>query len=363
MRGPLGTRVAAFLDRHPLLQRLAPPSALFIGLFAFGSLGYFLIAVITGKPAPNVETLRNAIYQTAILLTTVGFGDPLLSNETWLGTIFTTILAFGGMGIILYVISSVTAFIVGGELSQILEARKMQKQIATLKDHAIICGGGETGRHVVSELIATQRPFVLIERDSERLQKLKEQSKDLLYLQMDACDDDVLQAAGVERAAGLVASLPTDKDNLLLVITARQLNPRLRIIARCIDLDNKKKLQKAGADSVVAPSMIGGMRMVSEMVRPATVTFLDTMLRDRRAIRFEDMRVPAGHALVGKTLAQANFPALAEVNIIATRESEKHEFVYNPRGNLVIAAGMDLVAVGSPEEIGKIRAHLAAPSP
>ncbi len=355
--GPSPHTVRSGKNLPTLANRLAGPAILFVILFAFGVFGYYVVLWLQSGPETPGPSLRGCIYQTAILLTSVGFSDVLGSEHAWPSALFTVVMAFLGLGFVMYFISTVTAFIVGGELSQILETKKMHKRIARLEDHFIVCGGGETGRHVVAEFVTTHRPFVLIELDGERVDKLKEQG-DIVYLQADASDDDILRAAGVERAQGLITTLPTDKDNLLIAITARQLNPKLRIISRCIDLDNKKKLQKAGADSVVAPNMIGGMRMVSEMVRPTTVTFLDTMLRDQRAIRFEDMRVPTGHTLVGQTLAEANFPSIADVNVIATRESEQTDFIYNPHGNLRITAGMDLVLVGSPKEIGKVRKHL-----
>lgn len=353
---PLNAAYAHVFGNPPTLwERLAGPVTLFVILFAVGALGYYAVSLVEygdGRPEP---TLRESVYQTAILLTGVGFGDVLESNRSWPSTAYTVVLAFFGMGFLMYFISTITAFIVGGELGRILEVKKMRKRIEDLAGHYIVCGGGETGRHVVAELQETGRPFVLLELGGDRLAKYKE-TGDILCIQADATEDDVLLAAGIERAVGLISSLPADKDNLLLVITARQLNPKLRIISRCIDLDNRKKLLKAGADSVVSPNMIGGMRMASEMLRPAVVTFLDTMLRDRRGIRFENIRIPPGHALVGKTLAEANFPALADVNIVATRESETAEFVYNPRGKLALKSGMELVAIGSATEIEKIRA-------
>lgn len=354
----------ADVHEYSLGTRLFTPVALFVSLFCFGTFGYYVIKKTCDPNTAeltNNELLRHCTYQTAILLTGVGFSDVLGSEHTWAGTLFTVVMAFLGLGFLMYFISSITAFVVGGELSQMLEKKKMEKRIAELTDHFIICGGGENGRHVVHELLATNRPFVVIEMDRDRLDKIKVDDGDVLYLQADATDDDVLQAAGIERARGLVTALPSDKDNLIICITARQMNPSLRIISRCIDLVNKKKLLKAGADSVVAPAMIGGLRMVSEMVRPTVVTFLDTMLRDRRAIRFEDIRIPEGHDLAGKTLSDAALPKVADVNIIATRENEGADFVYNPHGDLRICAGMDLVVVGGPEDIAKTRKHLGIP--
>lgn len=358
--GITGNEILQGADEYSLGSRLFTPAALFVILFCFGTFGYYAIKKTTGTTALNDgELLRHCTYQTAILLTGVGFSDVLQTEQSWPATLFTVVMAFLGLGFLMYFISTITAFIVGGELSQILERKKMEKRIAALTNHFIICGGGENGRHVVSELIATERPFVVIESDAERIEKLKTLG-DVLVLSGDATDDEVLHAAGIDKAHGLVTCLPNDKDNLIICITARQANSSLRIISRCIDLVNKKKLLKAGANSVVAPAMIGGMRMVSEMVRPTVVTFLDTMLRDRRAIRFEDVRIPKNSPLAGRTLADAALPKIADINIIATREEPAKDFIYNPHGDLRIVEGMDLVVVGTPEEIAKVRIHLDA---
>ncbi len=323
--------------------RLVRPLLLLVALFLLGTFGYLAIGWLQQNPA---ATLRNCVYHTAILLTGVGFSDVLESYRTWLGTGFTLFMSLMGLSLLLYTLSTITAFIVGGELTQLMEVKRMQNRIARLEGHFIICGGGETGRHVVAEFLATGRPFVLLERDRERVERLRPLGE-ILFLQADASDDEVLLSAGVERAAGLVTSLPEDRDNLLVVITARQLNPKLRIVSRCIDLANEKKLRKAGANAVVAANMIGGLRMASELIRPTVVSFLDTMLRDERGIRFEQVRIPEGHSLEGRTLAEANFPDTAEVNVIAVREPGGTDFHYNPRGNLVLRAGMDLVVVGA----------------
>lgn len=345
-----------------LEARLRLPVLLFISFFCIGTFGYFVIKKASvlapgAEPINDLELLRLCTYQTAILLTGVGFSDVLASEQTWAGTLFTVMMSFFGLGFLMYFISTITAFVVGGELSLILEKKKMRNRIQNLEGHYIVCGGGETGSHVVSELLATQRPFVVIETHDERLEKLKALG-DICYLQQDATEDETLLEAGIERAAGLVSSLPSDKDNILIVLTARQLNPHLRIISRCIDLANRKKLAKVGADAVVAPPMIGGLRMASELIRPNVVTFLDTMLRDRRMIRFEDIRIPADHSLVGQTLAEAKLPAVADVNIIATRESPVADFIYNPHGDLRICGGMDLVVIGAPDAILALRRYL-----
>lgn len=339
-----------------LALRLWVPVSLFVALVCVGTSGYYVLAHAAGRTR---VTVRECLYQTSILLTGVGFSDILGSEQHWPLTAFTVVLCFLGLGILLYIVSTITAFVVSGELTDLLEKKSMRMRIEALRDHFVICGGGETGRHVVGEMLATRRPYVVVETSPEALEKLHhEHGADLCFLEADASDDETLRTAGIEHARGLIASLPNDKDNLLVVITARQLNPRLRIISRCIELENAKKLRLAGADAVVSPNMIGGLRMASEMTRPTVVSFLDTMLRDRRAIRFEEIRLPEGHPLVGKTLAEAGLASMADVNVVAAREAGRENFVYNPRGGLALRAGMDMVVIGSPEELEKLRKGL-----
>lgn len=343
-----------------LRKRLYGPITLFVGLFAFGTFGYFFISILNPPDVLDTSSrlliLRHAIYQTAITLAGVGFSDVLESQATWTGTLFTVFLALVGIGFLMYFISTVTAFIVGGELRQIMETRAMEKRIRAMENHYIVCGAGENGRHVISELIATERQFVVIENDPEQIERLRNFGN-VCYIQGDATEDELLIKVGIERARGLMSVLPSDKDNLLVVITARQLNPTLRVVSRCIEEINQKKLIKVGADAVVTPAYIGGLRMVSEMVRPTVTTFLDVMLRDKRAIRFENLTVPKGNHLVNKTLAEAALPDVADINVIAARPSPADDFIYNPHGNLVLNEGIELVVVGTPTDIQNVANH------
>ncbi|MHC4887542.1 MAG: potassium channel family protein, partial [Planctomycetota bacterium] len=232
------------------------------------------------------------------------------------------------------------------------------KRIDALHDHTIICGCGETGFHITRELIATRRPFVIIESNLDRIAALEAGLGEVLHIDADASEDAVLLKAGIDRAEGLISALPSDKDNLLVTITARQLNPDLRIISRCVDMKNGPKLKKAGADSVVSPNMIGGLRMVSEMIRPSVVTFLDVMLRDKRQVRIEEAVVKAGSPYAGSTLQEAHFRQQAAINIIATRGPDEEEFTYNPHASTPLKEGTTLIIIGAPSEIAKVRAAL-----
>jgi voltage-gated potassium channel len=218
---------------------------------------------------------------TVISLTTVGFGEVIEVTGNVPAEIFTMLLIIFGMGIILYGISTVTALIIEGELSGILRKKKMFKRISKMKNHYIVCGGGETGRPILEELAKNKEPFVLIEQDEGNIQRCKSVA-DLLYVEGDATDDENLVAAGIENAAGIIITLPSDKDTLYVTMTARMLNKKVRIVSRMINQKLKPKLKMAGANSVVSPNTIGALRMASEMIRPTVVDFLDRMLRSKQ---------------------------------------------------------------------------------
>jgi voltage-gated potassium channel len=174
----------------------------------------------------------------------------------------------------------------------------------------------------------------------------------------DATDDDVLAQLNLGTARGLVAALSGDKDNLYLAVAARQAGPQLRIIARCAELSHIEKLKRAGADGVVSPNFIGGMRMVSEMVRPSVVRFMDDMLRDKRAVyRIEEVVVGAGSSLAGRTIREAEVRQRFGMNVIAVRPQDADAWTYNPEADTRLAGGTTLVVCGSAEQVARLREH------
>jgi voltage-gated potassium channel len=196
---------------------------------------------------------------------------------------------------------------------------------------------------------------VVIEKD-EKVAKQAEALGANCLICGDATEDHVLLQAGVERAQGLVASLPEDKDNLVLTLSARQLNPNLRIIARATELEMKPKLMRAGANSVVSPNQIGGMRMASELVRPEVVDFLEEMLRDRRAnYRMEQVTVSEKADFAGKTLAGSNITGRTGLLVVALKRPGEQGFIYNPVGSESVPTGSTLVVIGSVEAMQRLR--------
>ena len=294
----------------------------------------------------------DAVFMTFITLTTVGYSDYEISTT---GKIFTLILLTLGIGTFTYGLAAVTTFIVEGRLSNAFRRKRMDKQIARLTNHCIICGAGDTGSYVIDEFQKTGRSFVVVEPDETRIQELLERVS-FLYVQGDATDDRVLEHAGIEKAQMLVTTLPLDKDNLFVVLSARRLNQSLRIIAKVVDVrDSGPKVCMAGADEVVSPEAIGGLRLASLALRPQVVSFLDLMLREGGVTRFEEATIRKGSRLIGKELRESRIWEETGLRIVAMRHGQAGEFIYNPGANHTFKENDVLFVIGEPSALQQIR--------
>src|SRR5450432_1560124 len=263
----------------PMMKRMIYGLMAIMIVVVGGGVGYYLIG--HGK-----WPLFDCMYMTVITITTVGYAEVLPHMDTTdHARAFTVVLLMFGTGTIVFFASTITAFIIEGDLKNALFANKLKKRIKKMKDHIIVCGAGSTGRNVIEELIANGVPVIAIDTREAELKEISEKHPKAAYSYVvgDATDDDIMNQTNLAGARGLVAALSSDKDNLYLTVSARQTNPTVRIVARCAELSHVEKIKRAGADAVVSPNFIGGMRLVSELVRPAVVAFLDDMLRDRRA--------------------------------------------------------------------------------
>ncbi len=338
-------------ETNTLKKRLLAAGVLMIIIYGFGTVGYFILG--DGRWSPG-----DCAYMTVISLTTVGYGEVLSGIETVpYARAFTAGLLVMGAGIALYFVSVLTTFLVEGEFLQLQRTRRMRKLIGKMKDHIIVCGVGGTGRHVVGELVKSRWPFVAIEVDEERLERIQEDhGGKLATINGDATDDEVLLEAGIERAYGVVASLPDDMGNLYIVVTARGLNPNLRIVAKAMDSAAVGKLKVAGADSVVSVNTINGLRMSSEMIRPHVVSFLDKMLHDKdKNLRFEEVAIPDESQLVDSVLANSGLRKERNLLIVAAREKDSSQYTYSPGGGFKLCAGMTLILLGETESVERLR--------
>ena len=229
----------------------------------------------------------------------------------------------------------------------------MHRQIEHLTDHIVVCGGGETGRHIVRELAATRTPFVCVEVNAAQGEALRKVMPDVPYVAGDATETEVLKAAHIERARGLILTMPADKDNLFALLTARELNPRLRIVTRVSTDEARARLLKAGADAVVSNKAIGALRLASEMLRPHVVSVLDAMLREPSDVRVQE--IPVGSAAAGQSLARLKLQERAGVVVFAMRDAATQRHVFNPAPERPLVAGDVLIACADAAQLETAR--------
>jgi voltage-gated potassium channel len=321
-------------------------------LLLFGTLGYRFL----GGP---LWTWRDALYMSVTTIATVGYGEVHdLSARPW-ARAFGTVFILLSFLVVAVFAASLTAAVLEGRLSHSLRRRKNMKAIAALSGHQIISGLGETGISAARELRATGREFVAIEPDAQKMEHALHQVGHFPHVVGDPTLEEVLEGAGIRRASGLLVAGNDDRVNVFLVITARGINPDLRIVARAVDPQTELKLRRAGATAVVAPNALGGMRLASEMLRPRTTTFLDRMLYHGGGdTRMDEAVVPEGSRWNGRFLSEADIPGAAGVVPLAVHLGED-DFLMNPPPQHVLRTGQALIAIGSAAQIQRLREHLA----
>ncbi|UCB43240.1 MAG: potassium channel protein [Dehalococcoidales bacterium] len=305
-----------------------------------GSIGYWFIG---GRQHSFIDVL----YMTIITISTIGFTEIVDMSANPAGRVFTIFIALCGIGTFVYIITNVTALAVEGELRDTFRRRRMEKKARNSKGHFIVCGVGWVGSHIVNELCATQRPYVIVDINKESIEKVGEDTTEEIIIEGDATENDTLLKAGIEQATGVFAVTGDDNHNLVISLTAKQLNPGIKVVARCNETSNEVKMRKAGADAVVSPGYIGGLRMASEMIRPTVVSFLDIMLRDRDSnLRIEEVSIP--DSLAGTTILDLELAKYPHTLLLAIRMGE--EWVYNPPVKHIITPGSTLVFMTTPED-------------
>lgn len=309
-------------------------------ILSIGTLGYWLIG---GKQYSYMDCL----YMTIITISTIGFKEIIdLSGHT-AGRIFTILIAFSGIGILTYILSNFTALVVEGELKETFKRKKMEKIIKSIKDHYIICGIGKVGHQVVNELHATKRPCIIVDINEKKVEEILETFPDQAFLKGDATDEKILLHAGIQKARGVFAATDDDNRNLVISLTAKHLNPNIRVVARCQEPRNIEKIKKAGADVVISPTLIGGLRMAAEMVRPTVTSFLDKMMRDKdRNLRVEEVSLT--QRFVGKSISSLNLQKYSNTLLLAIKTKE--DWIYNPTEDYIIKPENTLIVMTTPNE-------------
>lgn len=293
----------------------------------------------------------DSVYLTAMTITTVGYGDIVPLHPQ--GKVFTIFLVFAGVGLVLYGFSKFAETMVEGGLRNILERRKMKKKVAYLRDHYIVCGYGRIGKVICQILKESKRPFVVIETDAEEMKNIE--SEGYYALDGEASDDDILLAAGIMNARGLIAVVSTDADNVFISLTARGLNPRLFILARSSGTPGADtKLMRAGASKVISPYYIGARRMAQLIVRPTVIDFIDlTMHAGELGLRMEELLVTEKASFANKNLIESGIRKNFEIIIVAIKRPGE-DMIFNPKPDTVILAGDILIALGDHSQISAL---------
>ncbi len=334
---PAGTRSLSGNNRRILFAVLAVVVAI-----VFGAVGFYLI---------EGWSILDSLYVSTQTVTTVGYGD--LTPATRNGRIFSTVFMLAGVGVVLYALTATVHAIVQSELVATFGQRRMSRRMNKLRDHFIVCGAGRVGSHLIRGLLGSAETFIVIERDPQKVAELTDLG--VIVLVRDATLESSLREAGVEHARGLAACLPDDADNVYVVLTARDLNPNMHIVARAAEEQAEPKLIRAGANRVVAPTIIGGHRMAMALTKPAVDDFLGSITANKLELAFEQLEVDAGSTLAGQKLSETNIRSELDIVIVSIRRSDG-QILFNPSGEAVIESGDILIAIGHAESLMKLAA-------
>jgi len=310
------------------------------GAILFGTIGFHLV---------EDWTLADSLYVTVQTLTTVGYGD--IPPHSAGGRLFAVVVMLIGAGGVALAVSTIVQSVVKWELVSAFGQRRLSKKMSKLRDHYIICGSGRVGSHLIRDLLAANESFVIIENDQQRAAEFSQRG--LSVLVGDATLEESLREVGAEHARGLAACLPNDADNVYVVLTARDVNPNLRIVARAAEEQAEAKLLRAGANHVIAPTIIGGHRMAVALTKPAVSEFMDSITANELGLGFEQVEVDASSSLVGKDLRATPIRAELDVVIVSIRR-QSGEILFNPAAGTTVEAGDILIAIGRAESLIKL---------
>lgn len=320
-------------------RRLRIATLAFVAVVAIGTGGYTAFGF----------TFLDALYQTITTLSTVGFREvePLDGN----GKVFTIVLILVGVGTVLYTFSVFLEVVIEGHLGNLVGRRRMDREIASMSHHVIVCGWGRVGRAVARELTAEKKPFVIVELDASRLVGVETP-----VVIGDAADDEVLRKAGIARADALVAALTTDAENLYITMSARAVRDDMFIVARARDESSAGKLMRGGANRVVNPQEIGGARMAAFVLQPNVAEFADVVMHDRNVeLRLEEAPLFATSPLCGQSLRDAPIREKSGALVVAIREADG-TFRSNPAPDTELKSGQVVIAIGNARELERLQA-------
>jgi voltage-gated potassium channel len=307
------------------------------GAIALGTIGFHLL---------EGWDWTDSFYVTTQTITTVGYGD--VPPKHWSGRIFAAAFMLVSVGAVAYALTSTVQSVVHWEILATLGERRRHREMNKLRNHFIICGAGRVGSRIIREMQRLACPFVVIEKDREKVAHLIESGAQVLV--SDATLEATLQEAGVERARGLAACLPDDADNVYVVLTARSMGPGLHIVSRAVEEQAEPKMIRAGANRVISPIIIGSHRMAQALMKPAVADFMDSIAAENLNVGFEQVEVEPVSIYAGQKLRDTNIRAKLDIVIVAIRR-QGGQMIYHPSGETRIEAGDLLVAIGHPESL------------
>ncbi len=314
---------------------------LLVCIILFGTFGYSMIEEMP---------LFDSFYMTLITISTVGFSE--ITPLTQSSRIITVVIIISGISLLTYTLGQIAQVFIEGELRKLLGRRKLEKQIADLKNHYIVCGYGRIGAVVCKELADGKIEFIIIEEDEKKIEQLE--NNHFLYLSGDATREETLLEAGLDRAKGMVTAVSSDADNVFITLTAKGLRPDIFVLSRAADLKNEKKLLRAGASRVVCPYNMGGSRMAQILKRPTVVDFLESAtMSGNLGLKLEEVVVMPTSYLVGKTIVESKLRQNFGVIIIAIKKIDG-EMLFNPGPDAVLGAGEVVVVIGKKHDLAQM---------
>ena len=342
------------LYSHPPPRRT---EANWSAILAVGLLVVIVIIGVSGYMLIEGMTFTEAVYMTIITVATVGFKEvePLSEIGMW----FTSFLIVISFGIFVYAVTNLTRFMIDGVISNYYRDRKVQRRVKKLSNHVIICGYGRNGSRAAIDLKIHKVPFIVIENNAEIIDSLRD-SDSILYIEGDATQDDILLQAGVMDARAMITTLPVDADNLYVVLTAKGLNPKLKVISRASNEKSDIKLRRAGASNVIMPDTVGGQRMAKLVTQPDIVEFVDfMMLQEPGSVILEELSCASiATCYEGRQLKELDLRNRTGTTIIGLRRADR-SYVMNPSQDQVLSSSDKLFVLGTVDQIKRLKDVLA----
>ncbi len=321
-------------------RRLGFATLAILSMISFGTLGFHFLEKLS---------LLDSVYTATQTVTTVGYGD--FTPNTPAGKIFAVFFMLFGVGTVLYALTVLAQAVIHSEIIETMNQRRKTREIDKLENHFIVCGAGRVGRRIIRNLQKQNLPFVLIEKDEKKIGEFEEDGAHILI--EDATLEENLQRAGVQQAKGLATCLADDASNVYVVLTARDLNADLHIVARAVEEQAEPKLIRAGANRVIAPTIIGGQSMARALLKPAIADFMDSIVAETLDLVFEEIAVKAASPYAEKQIRETNISSELNLLIVAIRR-KSGEMIFQPSAEMLIREGDLLIVIGKAEAMQKL---------